>query len=53
MNKRVQHIEVENKELRNMLDFNKESIKVMTANMQQNLEVMNKNIVNLEKRNVK
>lgn len=50
MNKRVQHIEIENRELRNILENNKEGIKAMVENMQKNLETMNTNIAHLEKR---
>lgn len=46
MNKRVQTIEMENKELRNMLMANKDGIKAMVENMQTNLDTMNKNISN-------
>jgi len=44
MNKRVQHIEIENKELKSILNANNESIKTMVASMQVNMETMNKNI---------
>jgi len=50
MNKRVTHIEIENREMRNILENNKEGIKAMVTNMQNNLDTMNKNIANLEKR---
>jgi len=50
MNKRVQHIEIENKELKSMLNANNESIKTMVSSMQVNMETMNKNISNLEKK---
>lgn len=50
MNKRVQHIEIENKELKSILNANNESIKTMVSSMQVNMETMNKNILNLEKK---